>query len=553
MDKHHKSDKRRTRRTFSPEFKAGAVADNFQPTSTMSPRRTDPPTPLRAAIESVFATAKNRRGPYGVAAELGAMLEPCLDELELMIDADHAGEAEPLLKRIVTGSCRVIARIDDSNARFYPLCSRAVMLWGAAWARIEPRNRKKLATMVRTRVQKDVSPIADHIVEAFSAALGVEGLHVLRKGYEAELDSLPAPADDGRSARSKEAWSRFHERYRVIAPLKRVADCLREVDEFIRLCVLNGHADRAGIAIGRRLNEAGRHEEALEWVERAVADDQERDPEKPCDEPYGAAMVRSLALRSLGRIGEAVEVLWEEFGRRPGMALLADIEAFVATHDSAATDAGRAGESRRRRAIETASRHPDIHVALRFLHEADALLDAAKLLAARTDELDGHEYETLVSLARAFERVAPRASWHLYRALLNAILADGRRTAYRHAARYLVRMRTLAPVARKATEQKSLDATLATEHRFKRSFWEAVADEGGQQEEPERSQKWRDTKCVTLEAQNASQHPSASARTASHESSASSCRCESMQRNAAPCDAVRNRGNGRSRIRTYEG
>ena len=63
----------------------------------------------------------------------------------------------------------------------------------------------------------------------------------------------------------------------------------------------------------------------------------------------------------------------------------------------------------------------------------------------------------------------------------------------------------------------------------------------------------RDTKGVTLEAQNASQHPSASARTASHESSASSCRCESMHRNATQCDDVRNRGNGRSRIRTYEG
>ena len=63
----------------------------------------------------------------------------------------------------------------------------------------------------------------------------------------------------------------------------------------------------------------------------------------------------------------------------------------------------------------------------------------------------------------------------------------------------------------------------------------------------------RDTKCVTLEAQNASQHPSALACTASHESFVSSCRCESMQRNATQCDAVRNRGNGRSRIRTYEG
>ncbi len=62
-----------------------------------------------------------------------------------------------------------------------------------------------------------------------------------------------------------------------------------------------------------------------------------------------------------------------------------------------------------------------------------------------------------------------------------------------------------------------------------------------------------DTKCVTLEAQNASQHPSAPLRATTHESFASPCCGESAQRHAAPCDAARNRGNGRSRIRTYEG
>lgn len=60
------------------------------------PRNTGLAIPIDEAVEAVFATARRRPGPYGVASELAAMLAPCLDELERMIEAGRATEAEPL-------------------------------------------------------------------------------------------------------------------------------------------------------------------------------------------------------------------------------------------------------------------------------------------------------------------------------------------------------------------------------------------------------------------------------------------------------------------------
>lgn len=423
------------------------------------------------AVEAVFATTRRHRGPYGVASPLAAMLEPCLDELERMIEAGRAAEAEPLLKRIVNASGPVTERIDDSGGVFHPLCSRATRLWGAAWARIEPRDRKKLATMVRSRADKAASPISDHVIAGFADALGPEGLHALRRRYEAELAAVPPPTDAERASWSPETSRRLTVRSGLVIHLKCIADALGEVDEFIRLCSLDGPPHHLGIAIARRLMEAGRHEEALAWIDRAVAADRDHDPWRPDDEPFGAAMVRSLALRRLGRLDEAAATLWEEFRRRPSLAALADIEAL------SSPDTG--GTERRKQAIEVASRHPDVHVALDFLLEADALHEAAHVVAKRTSELDGREYCVLPRLAKRLEPTAPSASWRIYRALLASILAGGRRKAYGHAAWYLVRMRALAPVAGLGDEQRAFEAELASQHRLKRAFWEAVDDEGG--------------------------------------------------------------------------
>jgi tetratricopeptide (TPR) repeat protein len=448
-------------------------------------RREPDSASLKTEIEAVFAKGRRARSPYGIASELATMLLPCLGALERMIADGRAAEAEALLKRIVTASESVMARIDDSNARFYPLCAQAVTLWGQAWARIEPRNPRKIAALVQEFVDEGAYSIRDRMIADFRDALGEQGLRELRDAYAAELAAIPQEDPDGPKSRSREACDRIRARHSLIAKLKAVADARRDVDGFIELCRLAGDHTWEGIAIGRRLVEAGRHEEALPWIDRAIQGDRDRDPDRPHDEPHGAAMIRALALSGLGRASEAAETLWIEFERRPCLSTLRDIDRFSAMPDADGPGIRRAfdPEPNFQRASATASRHANVHDALRFLMEAAEHRAAAELILARTADLDGHRHDVLVPMAEALAEptgtLPAHAAWLCFRALLSSILADGRRNAYGHAAHYLIRMRGIAPRAELGDAQAALDAELAIAHRFKRSFWEAVADEEG--------------------------------------------------------------------------
>ena len=67
------------------------------------------------------------------------------------------------------------------------------------------------------------------------------------------------------------------------------------------------------------------------------------------------------------------------------------------------------------RAIATASRHADVHEALRFLMEIAEYRTAAELVLARQADLDGHRYDVLVTLAEALaepdDAAAAHAGW----------------------------------------------------------------------------------------------------------------------------------------------
>lgn len=431
------------------------------------------PDEIRAALTALFAKARRSWSKRGIARELGAMLAPCIEALERMIDEGRAAEAEPLLKRIVKSAEPTLDIVDDSHARFHPLCSRALVLWGRAWARIEPRKPAKIAAMVRTFAGDGGHATRDHIILAFADALGTEGLHALREMYSKELEALRDVDPHELRDFSRDAISLETRRWSIFAALREVADALGDVDEYIALCTRGGRADRYGVEIATRLVAKGRHSEALEWLDRTDADDRAAAarrglPDLDSDGPARpGALVRSMALRGLGRHEHAEDALWREFERFPCMKTLDDVVAMLG--------AERAHEACQR-AVELAMRHHDVHDVLDFLRDAARWDEAATVLLTRSGELDGHYYGILTRLAKRLEATHPSASWHAYRALMDAILADGRRPAYEHAAHYLLRMRALAAPAQLEAEQQQVETHLLSKHRLKRSFWESVED-----------------------------------------------------------------------------
>ncbi len=431
------------------------------------------PDEVRAALTALFAKARRSWSKRGIARELGAMLAPCIAALERMIDEGRAADAEPLLKRIVKSAEPTLDIVDDSHAKFHPLCSRALVLWGRAWSRIEPRTPAKIAAMVRTFAGDSGHVTRENIISAFADALGTEGLHALRTMYSKELAGLREVDTAELSNFSRDAIHAWTHRRSIFDALREIADALGDADEYIALCTREGTADRLGVEIATRLVSKGRHGEALEWVDRADAEDRAAadrrgrpDLETGRSVKPGAA-VRSMALRGLGRHADAEDALWHEFERFPCMKTFDDVVALLG--------AERADQARQR-AAEHAMRHRHVYDALVFLHDAARWEDAATVLVTRTSELNGHNYGILVTLAEKLERAHPSASWHAYRALMDAILADGRRTGYEHAAHYLLRMRALAAPAQLEAEQQQVEAHLLSKHRLKRSFWESVED-----------------------------------------------------------------------------
>lgn len=445
-----------------------------------SPRRRSPrPQPLntpeevRTAIAAVFTKASRSWSTRGIARELGAMLKPCIDALERMIEEGHAADAEPLLKRIVKSAESALDRVDDSNAHFHPLCSQALVLWGRAWARIEPRKPAKLAAMVRTYAGGSGHATRDGIIPAFAEALGPEGLRILRETYEGELAALGDPTPDEAPSRSGLPIKPDFRRWSLTHALREVADALGDVDEYVALRTRDGLADRFGVDIATRMLRAGRDEEALHWLDRAEADAREgrarrRDDRTVTNKPQDpAAPLRSKVLQALGRHADAEDALWREFERYPCLDTLNEIVALVGLSRA---------DAARERACEMAMRNSHVHDALHFLHDAKRWDDVATVVNTRTAELDGHHYWILVKVAEHLERTHPRASWHAYRSLMDAILKDGRRPAYGHAADYLLCMRKLAAPAHLEEEQRQVEEHLQAKHRLKRAFWEYVED-----------------------------------------------------------------------------
>lgn len=449
------------------------------------------------------------------------MLEPVVDTLRHMVDSGRAAEAEPVLRRIVARSHTAMRWIDDSGGSFHPLCNDAVELWGRAWARIEPRNRKKLAQLVEKFTDDGGDAIRDDLVADFAEALGEEGCAALRARLEKRFAALP-PAEGASRFNPRETederkarYTREHERSSVLSRLKTLADIRKDVDDYTRLVTLDeqrfggarfdgkkGLSDHGRRQVSLRLCLAGRFEEALAFLgtlgaidEDPFADDDERDDaddgvEDGADDDGDLrarrqafdrseaertrrrieglhtdnATVRASALVGLGRRDEAFATLWADF------FWTLDPESLTHLLKIASEDE----HSRvRSDAIARARVHPDLGVGIWFLKAIGDIDEAAALIVARERELDGRHYSVLAPLAKSIAEPHPVASWVAHAALLASILKDARRTAYWHAAQYLRAMRALSAkhTAELATRHAALEAELAEKHARKTAFW----------------------------------------------------------------------------------
>jgi hypothetical protein len=374
---------------------------------------------LKQVIRGAWARVRKSREPWKLARPIASELAPVLTALDRMIDRGDAAAAEEVLHQFIKAADKDIGDVDDSHGHLWPLCQEAVTLWGKAWGKITSRDTAQLAVLVFEGVHDNGYAIRDHMIRDFAQALGRDGLQSLKSLLLAQHEANVA--ND-----TREDWKRNE----PLRHLEDVADAMGDVDMYIdikRRCGLEGIY---ATPIARRLLDAGRAPEAMEYLNRA-------DPTRShaSGEHDDFTTLRFKVLRALGRDDEARATLWQAFRSNLNGTALDQVLAMT-------PDEKRS--SLMDEAYAAAEVYPNRLAAAKFLVERGQGVLASKLIDTRPEEYDGRYYDSLLELARSLQDKFPASAWTLYRALLLSILDEKRSKAYHHAAEYLAIARDLA-------------------------------------------------------------------------------------------------------------
>jgi thioesterase domain-containing protein len=397
-----------------------------------------------------------------VASDLEVQRRAILDT----IAPNDADEALETMWQLIHLAPSIFARTDDSNGTLMAIFRQAGQDLGAIAAKAKP-HPQHLADRLFSALQADDFGQCDGMIAALAPALGATGLERL-KARLIDLSKTPVekpdPADrvtigwGARGAIYQDEIVSRHQASMISDALQDIADAQGDVDSFIAQHSQQARAmGSIATEIGRRLLAAGRPAEALTAIDASRPN--------PFD-AFAWEEMRADVLEALGRPDEAQAFRWACFQTTlDPQHLKAHLKRLADFDDVEAEE----------KAIAQAAGFADVHAALEFLVGWPALDRAAKLVLARTAEIDGNFYEILTPAAEQLAAKYPLAATLLLRAMIDFALEQGRPNRYRYAARHLADCAGLsARIADMAGLMSHTDylARLKADHGKKASFWQ---------------------------------------------------------------------------------
>jgi tetratricopeptide (TPR) repeat protein len=379
---------------------------------------------------------------YRRSFEVARAAEDVLDQLTAELDAHGAVVADeigPAAKRLMIRLQQITMHADDSSGVIGGACQSALDLYARCCREGSP-DAVKLARWIVT-AREDSPGWPNITLEPFAPAL-TEPAWTAYRAAVAELDARTEPGPYGT------------DRFEVERMLLELLDHDGDLDGAIRL-LSERHRPRFGGIISRLLS-AGRNEEAMDWLDRAVAAGRIWHQDDDYHLAYGTAA--DLYARA-GRVQEGIDILRDGFRRHAGPGSYRTLVDYAAAH-------GR-GEAERDWAIAEATRQAaltDGH-ALVGIHLADGDEEAA--WAAAGEYGAGAWWS---ELATRFRSGHPDRAGELYAMQLPGLLAVANTRAYPGIARHLVEMQRLYAAAGRADEFRSLMAELRATYARRPSF-----------------------------------------------------------------------------------
>ncbi|MEM1342997.1 MAG: DUF6880 family protein [Pseudomonadota bacterium] len=390
------------------------------------------------------------------------------DDLQSLVDTIQAELAEPapalaadrLLRFIATHEA-VFERIDDSNGSVQDVYYRAIEAIGPATERLDPEEAALLPERIMAALGETSHGYLVEVTEAVATPLP----QAVLDAWSRELATRIEQRTEEERSRTTPRWHysmtvQWRKMRQIIAGVRGDLDLLlrleREKPAHMR--------DTAGVAA--RLLDAGRADEALEWVSAPRMRPGWSEPEQPS---AAHLLLQARILRALDRGPEANELLWQGFAKTLDHELLrAHLKALPDFEDIEAEE----------RALALACAYSEPLTALEFLVEWPRLDRAAGVVVTHRTRWDGSDWYVLPQIAEALAHEHPLAATILYRALLDSILDKARSKAYGHGARYLASLKRLAPTAEQdphwPTDLQShaeYEAGLKAAHGRKSGFW----------------------------------------------------------------------------------
>ena len=398
------------------------------------------------------------------AADLSNLVSIIVSELG---SADPDAAIDRLIRFLFT-SDRVFERIDDSRGRIQSVYHDAASAIPALVAKLDEGLKASLSGRLL--------PLAIADDYGFFAAIAAEVVALLPPSAIDDWDArfVEAVGALGPIDTGDRNWERRAKADRIARLRQVVADHRGDVDAFMKLEISRPGGRPDTMAIAERLLNAGRLEEALEWVRKSKRRDAPSVSEEDfLDDPdaYGKLGPTRLEVKILEAKGDratAQDLRWLTFEATLDTDLLRDyVRRLQDFEEFDVLD----------RAFAHAKQFSQNYLALAFFLEWPRFDLAAQMVLDRRADWDGRYYGLLLPAAQALEPNHPAAATILYRALLEDILDGARSPAYGHAARYLAKLDALATDMVTETlliPHDDFRTALTKKHGRKSSFWSLV-------------------------------------------------------------------------------
>jgi len=379
---------------------------------------------------------------WGESGVFARELAQFLNELKVGIEDPKTG-AE-LVVAFYEADCGVLGTCDDSSGYvgdIFRYHARDLFVFYASHC----EDKGWLADLVARLNRKDDYGVRDSLVDCADTYLPEP---VMRRMAEQFWKSAEKEADE---------YGRRHFYLLVESLARQLKDA--PLFEKARITAWGGPSTAACIDIARVYLEAGEAKTALSWLERIAA-----------DETFMADERDRLLLEVYGKLGQhekKTETAWLIFRRNRSEHTLATLLDSIGVGEREQVIAGETSVILQEERLSYSD--------AAFLLSVGKMDDAESYLIARSEQINGDFYGSLLPLAETMEKEGRTlAASVIFRALLDSILRRAQSKHYTHGVRYLKKLDRLSASVHawlNLSSHEDYRAGLRRDHGRKSAFW----------------------------------------------------------------------------------